>query len=181
MCIGFKFRKRGGGDVPFGHLAPVIQFVTPSRWATLATLNCTVAIGCFTWPETNFHMHVQSTLPQAVLSQRWYCRSFLSATSQVLIHFFRVETSLLCYIKSTAYALLVTASHERYIPRLYLVIIYDRKWTDTPSITVSSVASFAFCLTTKKVQFQTVRPSVAPIIGMPLHLACYTSRGHCWA
>lgn len=33
-CIGFKCCKHGGGDVPFGHLAPVIQFVTPSRSAT---------------------------------------------------------------------------------------------------------------------------------------------------
>lgn len=47
MCIGFKYRKRGGGDIPFGHLAPVIQFVTPSRLAILAVPDCTVAVARF--------------------------------------------------------------------------------------------------------------------------------------
>lgn len=58
MCIGFRYRKRGGGDIPFGHLAPVIQFVTPSRLAILAVPDCTVAVA---WFYTELEAHTNPT------------------------------------------------------------------------------------------------------------------------
>lgn len=56
-CIGFKCCKRGGGDVPFGHLAPVIQFVTPSP--THAELYSRTWLFYLTW---GYRINVHSAL-----------------------------------------------------------------------------------------------------------------------
>lgn len=69
QCVlGSNTASVGEGMFHLGISPQSHNLLLPSRWATLAMLNCIVAIGCFTWPETNFHMHVQSTLPQAELS-----------------------------------------------------------------------------------------------------------------
>lgn len=62
-CIGFEYRRCGGGDVLFGHLAPVIQYVALERQLRTTLLQLIVLPDLIL-----FHVYALTTLPQAVLS-----------------------------------------------------------------------------------------------------------------